>query len=236
MKFGFISSSKNSKTGPIPTVIVSRDSCPPSCELYNSGCYARAGHVRIHWDRINKSGMDFDSLLMNIKNIPYNQVWRYGVAGDLPGTKENISESMLKRLVKANTGKRGYAYTHKNPNIPRNANLIKFANMNGFTINLSSNNVAQADDYLKLNVGPVVTLIQSDMPKEWKTSKTPGDNLIVRCPAEYNEKTTCSNCGGANGPLCVRSDRKYVIGFTTHGIAKNKASTVARNYLNILGQ
>ena len=38
-KFGFARVSKNEKTGPIPTVIVSRNTCPPSCNLYNGGCY-----------------------------------------------------------------------------------------------------------------------------------------------------------------------------------------------------
>lgn len=236
MKFGFTPASKNVKTGPIPTVIVGRDSCPPSCQLYNGGCYALGGNVRIHWNRVTQKGMSFDELLNKIDTIPSNQVWRYGVAGDLPGKQEVISERMLKKMVKANAGKRGYAYTHKNPNIPRNANLIKYANTHGFTINLSSNNVLQADEYLKLNVGPVVTLIPADMSPDWKNTKTPGDNLIVRCPAEYNDKITCSNCGGGKGALCARSDRKYVIGFTAHGAAKNKASTIAKKHLNILGQ
>ena len=161
-------------------------------------------------------------------------LWRYGVAGDLPGSKENINLPMLKKLVDANRGKRGYAYTHKNPTILENNIGIMYANDNGFTINLSSNNAAQADEYLTLNIAPVVTIIPHDMPNDWKHTKTPAGNMIVRCPAEYNEKTNCSNCGGVNGALCSRRDRKYVIGFTAHGVAKNKTSAVAKKYLNIV--
>lgn len=233
-KFGFTASSKNIKTGPIPTVIVSRDSCPPSCHLYNGGCYALGGNVRIHWNRVTEKGMDFNGLLDKVTGIGFNQVWRYGVAGDLPGEKEEINLEMLKQLVSANSGKRGYAYTHKNPRIVENSVGISYANDNGFTINLSSNNASEADEYLKMKIAPVVTLMPVDTGAEWKTSKTPEGNLVVRCPAEYQEKTTCANCGGCKGALCARSDRKYVIGFTAHGAGKNKASVVAKKHLNII--
>lgn len=44
---------------------------------------------------------------------------------------------------------------------------------------------------------------------------------IVRCPAEYNDRITCSNC-----MLCAkdRTASRVVIGFTAHGTAKNKVS------------
>ena len=234
MKFGFARVSKNEKTGPIPTVIVSRNTCPPSCNLYNGGCYARGGMVRMHWDRVNENGISFKELVSNIKKLPDNQLWRYGVAGDLPGAKENINLKVLKELVEANRGKRGYAYTHKNPLILENNIGIMYANDNGFTINLSSNHAAQADEYLSLNIAPVVTLMPDDMPKDWKHTETPEGNKIVRCPAEYQENVSCSNCGGVNGALCSRRDRKYVIGFTAHGASKNKVNTVAKKYLNIV--
>jgi hypothetical protein len=235
LRFTFTRVSKNEKTGPIPTVMISRDSCPPSCGFYNDGCYARGGMVRMHWDRVNDNGISFNALLTEIKKLPNNQLWRYGVAGDLPGHKENINLSLLKKLVDTNKGKRGYAYTHKNPTILENNIGIMYANDNGFTINLSSNNAAQADEYLSLNIAPVVTVVAHDtVENDWKNSKTPAGNMIVRCPAEYNEKTNCSNCGGVNGALCSRRDRKYVIGFTAHGAAKNKASAVAKKFLNIV--
>jgi hypothetical protein len=235
LRFTFIRSSKNGKLGNIPSVYVARDSCPPSCGFYNDGCYARGGMVRMHWDRVNDNGISFNALLTEIKKLPNNQLWRYGVAGDLPGHKENINLEMLKKLVDTNKGKRGYAYTHKNPTILENNIGIMYANDNGFTINLSSNNAAQADEYLSMNIAPVVTVMPHDsVEQDWKNSKTPAGNMIVRCPAEYNEKTNCSNCGGVNGALCSRRDRKYVIGFTAHGAAKNKASAVAKKHLNIV--
>lgn len=234
MKFSFTRRSGNSKTGPIPTVMASRDTCPPSCELYNGGCYARGGMVRIHWDRTNREGMSLDELVEEIESIPPKQLWRYAVAGDLPGTEEELDGASLEKIVVANGGKRGFTYTHKNPTAADNGKHIAEANKNGFTINLSSNNAAQADTYLALGIAPVVTLMPGDMPQDWKHSETPGGQRIVRCPAEYRDEVSCSNCGGAGGALCSRSDRNYVIGFTAHGTAKKRVTAVAKKHLAIV--
>lgn len=247
LRFQFTRVSSNSKTGPIPTVIVSRDTCPPSCPLYNGGCYALGGNVRIHWDRATRQGGTFKSLLENVAKLPVNQVWRYGVAGDLPGNAEAISPTMMRQLIAANRGRQGFAYTHKNPNDKKNAKLIKAANAGGLTINLSANNLAQADEYLALGIAPVVTIVPHDLGAEtvtvakpvaagtvsktvtvWKHTLTPGGNRVIQCPAEYNDNVQCANCGGAAGPLCQRADRKFVVGFTTHGASKRKASAIAR--------
>jgi hypothetical protein len=52
-------------------------------------------------------------------------------------------------------------------------------------------------------------------------------NRIVRCPAEYQDNITCSNCGRGD-PLCYRKDRDYAIGFYIHGVGKKKANAVVQ--------
>jgi hypothetical protein len=47
-------SSQNAKTGPMPTSIVERASCWPGCALYENGCYAEAGALAVHWDRVSR--------------------------------------------------------------------------------------------------------------------------------------------------------------------------------------
>jgi hypothetical protein len=47
---------------------------------------------------------------------------------------------------------------------------------------------------------------------------------FVRCPAEYNDKVTCRNCGSGI-PLCARGDRNYVIKFTAHGTQAKKVGS-----------
>ena len=51
---------------------------------------------------------------------------------------------------------------------------------------------------------------------------------FVRCPAEYQEKITCDNCGG-DIPLCARQDRDYIIKFTAHGAQQKKIELRAMN-------
>lgn len=253
LRFHFTRVSSNSKTGPIPTVMISRASCPSSCPLYDAGCYARGGNVRIHWDRVDERGLPFADFLNVIRYLPHGQLWRYAVAGDLPGEGESVNPLMLQRLVAANRGKRGFTYTHKNPFNANVARCIKHANQNGFTVNLSSNNVQQADAYLALGIAPVVTLIPDDFgdntvttvrhignkavkktTQVWRTTRTPSGKRVIQCPAEYNADVSCANCGGADGALCGRVNRDFVVGFTTHGVSKRAASTVARNGLAVL--
>ena len=51
---------------------------------------------------------------------------------------------------------------------------------------------------------------------------------VVRCPEEYIPTVSCVNCGGVSGPLCARSDRNYIIGFTAHGNQKNRINNNER--------
>jgi hypothetical protein len=233
IRYKFTRVSLNAKTGPIPVVMISRKSCPPSCPLYESGCYARGGNVRIHWDRVDDRGDEFKPFLEKIKALPLGQVWRYAVAGDLPGEGEKIDGRLLNQLVAANTGRKGFTYTHKKPNKVNLPKIVK-ANAAGFTINLSSNNAAQADEYSKLpGSPPVVTLIPAESG-DWRRATTPEGRLIVRCPSEYSDQIQCINCGGSGGPLCARKDRRFIIGFTAHGVSKAATSRVARPGLTII--
>ena len=51
---------------------------------------------------------------------------------------------------------------------------------------------------------------------------------VVRCPEEYIPTVSCVNCGGVSGPLCARSDRNFIIGFTAHGNQKNRINNGER--------
>ena len=47
---------------------------------------------------------------------------------------------------------------------------------------------------------------------------------VVRCPAEYDKRINCRNCGKGR-PLCARMDRNYVVAFTAHGRDRRLASS-----------
>jgi hypothetical protein len=211
--------SHNVKTGPIPVSMSGKDTCPDSCPLKSKGCYASSGHVNIHWSRLSKGERSYhwNDFLNDIKSLHRNQLWRHNQAGDLPGENEKVNETELSQLVDANKGRKGFTYTHKYTDASNHA-AIKQANDNGFTINLSSNNVAHADELAKLNIGPVVTIVNSN---QLTNTVTPEGRKVVICPATNRENVTCSSCG-----LCQRANRSIIIGFPAHGIQKKKVDAI----------
>jgi hypothetical protein len=166
----------------------------------------------------NKVSLTFAEVLGKVKALRGNTLFRWNVAGDLPGEGENIDSGMMNDLVKAAKGKCGFTYTHKNPY--KNKEIIQDANKNGFTVNLSADNLTEADEFKALNIAPVVVVL----PLEQMTNlKTPAGNRVVICPAVNRNNVTCQTCG-----LCQRANRDIIIGFPAHGTAKKKASEIAR--------
>jgi hypothetical protein len=208
--------SGNAKTGRIPVSTSSASTCPDSCPLKQGGCYAKGGKLSIHWQAVTSGarGVDFDQFADQIKKLPRGQLWRHNQAGDLVGENDKIDAPQLQRLVESNKGKRGFTYTHKPLNV-ENQKLIKHANDNGFTINLSANNPSGVDALMALKIAPVVTVLPENAPK---ISYSKQGHKIVVCPAQSNDKTTCETCG-----LCQLVDRPYIIGFLAHGASKKKA-------------
>lgn len=203
--------SANRKTGPIPVSTSPASTCPVSCQL-TKVCYAKYGPLAIHWAHVNsgRRGVPYDQFLNQIRSLPDGQLWRHNVAGDLPGPGDLIDRGMLDDLVDANRNRRGFTYTHK-PVLdnPQNAEAVRRANQDGFTINLSANSIDQADRLVNLEVGPVVVVLEADQKGE---IKTPAGNSVAVCPNAIDRRITCKDCR-----LCQHQDRKLIIGFPVHG-------------------
>jgi len=211
--------SRNRKTGPIPVSTSSATTCPDSCPLQRA-CYAKYGPLALHWDRVSNGdrGVSFAQFLEQIRALPEGQLWRHNEAGDLPGKGDQIDSNMLQDLVVANRGKRGFTYTHK-PVIghPENTEAIRWANQNGFTVNLSANCIAEADPLVKLGIGPVATVLPEHTRKAFHT---PAGNWVIVCPNALDEKAKCQHC-----QLCQNADRNPIIGFPLHGTGRKHYST-----------
>lgn len=212
--------SSNVKTGPIPTSMTTKATCPDSCPLKAKGCYAAGGPAAIHWRKITEGerGKAWSGFCEDVASLPRGQLWRHNVAGDLPGNGSHINAGDLRQLVKANKGKRGFTYTHYLPEVGTNAASIKEANKSGFTVNLSANNIKQAAEYMRLDIAPVVTLLPMDAPNVQEVEGI----KVVACPAEKSDKVTCASCG-----LCQLTSRDYVIGFRAHGVSKKSVHVIA---------
>lgn len=213
--------SNNGKTGRIPVSTSSKETCPDSCAMKKEGtCYAAMGPLNLHWQKVTAKlrGIAFKQFFSDIKALPDNQIWRHNQAGDLAGKNENIDSNLLKGLVKANKGKRGFTYTHKkvlgsSAQAKKNRALIEFANKEGFTINLSADSISEADKKAALKIGPVVVVLPINSPKSFLTPK--GHKVVV-CPAQIRDDITCESCA-----LCQKQ-RGAIVGFLAHGTNKAK--------------
>jgi hypothetical protein len=256
--------SSNEKTGPIPVSTTGAQSCPDICE-FNSrsadvvdggGCYAEHGAIAWLWRNISAAGphqsvkngastvrtTDWQGLCDHVTALDDETLWRHDQAGDFPHQNQIIDAAAVSQLVAANSGRRGFTYTHHDPFNAANAAVIAAANAGGFTVNLSGNNLQHADKLAQLQIGPVVVVLPIDYQRQYKPIKgkknplwletladcrarlaqlpmtTDDGNTIVVCPATYRDDTACINC-----QLCQRQ-RKTIVGFPAHGAGKAKAS------------
>lgn len=141
---------------------------------------------------------------------------------------DRIDLKHLVDLVKANTGKKGFTYTHYDVledgfTGDHNRNAIRNANTRGFTINLSADSFDEADKMVELGIAPVTVLLPSEV--HGKTCTTPSGNKVITCPAAMKDNISCETCA-----LCYRTKRPFIIGFPAHGAKK---STVDR-FLSVL--
>jgi hypothetical protein len=184
------------------------------------GCYAELGPTNWVWKKVatNKKSTDWAGFCKKISKLPKGTMWRHNVAGDLPNYAGTIDKIAVRALVRANTDKNGFTYTH-HALTDTNLVTVKEANDNGFTVNLSANGMHQVDQYMDTDL-PVVTVLPIDAPKVQYTAK--GRKVVV-CPAVTRpDKVTCSTCG-----ICANNNRSYAIGFPAHGVSKKKAQLVA---------
>lgn len=223
MKYHFIRTSANSKTGAIPVTYTERASCPPSCAHYRADCYAEDFYTRMAWDKVPERGGDVAALCASIAALPDGQLWRHNVAGDLPGDGENVDPVALGEIVRANIGRRGFTYTHK-----KSADAIDWAahaTRWGFTVNLSADDAGEADALAETGL-PVCAIVPSDTPEK---SETPAGRTIIVCPAQTRDDVTCETCG-----LCARADRRVIIGFRAHGTRARIADAKSRRVIPIV--
>lgn len=231
--------SRNAKTGPIMVVTSEASTCSPGCPFKASGCYAAYGPLGMLWGSLSRADANattirngrsdvalkgFSDLLAAIARQG-GKLWRMNQAGDLPGAGDTIDRLALWDIAAANrdAGARGFTYTHKpvlghSPDAIRNRIAINDANDMGFTVNLSADNLADADAKAALGIGPVAVVLPSDS----QGATTPEGRKVVVCPAISGKAANCKACG-----LCQKAQRKVIVGFPAHGAAKNKASRIA---------
>ena len=219
MRFYFTRTSRNKKTGPIPVVTASRDTCPPDCALLGNGCYAEHGPLALVWQRCF---LMLNELCKLIRQLPKHQLWRYGQAGDLPP-----DDADLDKLVAANNRRPVLCYTHT-----RNVEQIRKATKNGFHINISADSLDEAEKFADQGLSTVVVLPSvygrnrtgetwTETLSEYKTrtstlsKRTANGTRIAVCPQTYTD-VSCDDCRVCAGPR----KKNAIVGFPAHGSRK----------------
>lgn len=235
MRYHTTKISRNTKTGPMPVMTSSAATCPDSCPL-KKGCYAMTGPLKLHWDKVTSGerGTNLEEALRPIRKLNQGALWRYGQAGDLPGEGDRIDRDAMNQIAKANRGKRAIVFTHKPPT-PENLAILREVAAKGLNVNLSADDLVEADELADLRM-PVVTVLTSDYAKNAKenlseyrkrlkslTLRTPKGRKIAVCPATYID-VSCTECG-----ICADGERKSVIvGFPAHGTRKKQVDKIVR--------
>ena len=111
--------------------------------------------------------------------------------------------------------------------LEHNRALIRAANSLGFTVNLSADDLRQADRLAELRIGPVAVVLPKDHGP--RASRTPAGRKVVVCPAQVTKGMTCAAC-----ELCALSSRKAIVGFLAHGQGAQFVSERARRRLPIV--
>lgn len=220
--------SGNAKTGPIPVSGSQSNTCPPACPFSPkdgkaNGCYAAYGPISWHWRKLNngKVGFEWNEFLAKVRALPRQTFWRHNQFGDLQGDGNAIDAAKLAELVRANTDRKGFTYTHK-PVLDNRENrkAVLHANAGGFTINLSANNLDNADELKALGIAPVVVTLPKDAPNVLYTK---AQNKVIVCPAQQKDNVTCATCR-----LCQNVSRSVIIGFKAHGMGAKYVEGVAK--------
>lgn len=214
-KYSFTIQSSNKKTGPIPVTRTDKTSCAPGCAFLNQGCYAQSGPTNIHWTRLtNGTGYNLDEFCQSIRSLKKGKLWRHNEAGDLPHIAGVIDQESLQKITLANMGRKGFTYTHHELN-KENILSLQMANDHGFTVNVSCETLDQVKVAHEHRL-PAVIVVVPDYWQGKKIVKHSCGTTMVRCPAE----TMTINCNECR--LCQNKNRHSVVGFTAHGIYKNK--------------
>jgi hypothetical protein len=224
----FVISSKNKKTGPIVASYVAEKTCPDACPLKKAGCYADTGPVNWQWRKTTDpaKSIGWEEYLARLRKAEPGRLFRHGIAGDLPGVGDRLDTGLLADLVNAASKLTCFSYTHKPLSLPEEQQAVANTNARGFTINLSSDNLAEADRKASFGIAPVVTLLPSDTPLAGQI-RTPDGRKVVLCPAQTHEEVTCLSCR-----LCARTGtaakERVIVGFLSHGTRKKAADRVIR--------
>ena len=218
--YRFLPRSGNRKTN-CGQSYTSENSCPISCPLRGSGCYAEYWNTARVWKTAGHDqpkALTLEQYCCAIKYLPAGSLFRHGVAGDfaVPGTSDLDKIEFFSIMRAAHAAKITlYGYTHCTQTVDT-LSALKAARVDyGCIINASCERLDQAKRVQAAGCDAVLTA--PEFTPELKASG------CVLCPAIASKgEISCAKCR-----LCTRH-RSTVVVFTPHGAGKQKIIKVVR--------
>lgn len=205
-KVHWISSTNDLKTGAIPVSYSPKSSCPSSCVLKESGCYAWGlFYLNLLSSKIENETIKFKSLTTALSERRESaKVVRHRIAGDVVGDVEDTLEEC--RIIERE-GLFNLGYSHCWSNGPEYQPLKQY-------FRASCQNIDEV--LIARNMGWAATLIVPEgTPKKLVLSN---GELAFMCPARHGiegkKDITCNSC-----TLCRVDDktRAKTVMFEVHG-------------------
>jgi hypothetical protein len=230
----YVENSKNSKLSNKSqkvdvTYAPIKNTCPSTCELKDSGCYASLSYVGMTVNRLEKQYNNFSTLEMarvealaidhsyNGGKIPSNRHMRLHVSGDsrtIKGSK--LINSAVGRWKKRGDGtNKVWSYTHAWKSVP--AKIWSHVSMLASIDKVEDAILAREQGY-----APAIVVDSFDNDKVFSIE---GSRVKwIPCPAQTspgNKDISCADC-----KLCTKSDwlleTNRGIAFAAHGVQKDK--------------
>lgn len=218
---------ENAKVGPVAATYVSQESCPTSCPLKRSGCYAEYGPMGRITRRLNKATKKSTPLELAkaeaeaLDNMPAYGDLRLHVVGDCKSdvTAEVVAaaaERFVERARRRRENARAWGYTHAWKSVRRES---------WGTVSILASCHDMDEVYAALAKGYAAALLVDEFKdvRSYEVGDPAGLAKPVRlipCPYQ-TRKVQCDKCR-----LCMDDrglkDRNMVIGFEAHGAGRQR--------------
>jgi hypothetical protein len=205
-----------------------RNTCPDTCKLKGSGCYAESGNVALHMRRAERLAGDMSpddcailesSMILEAcakrENI---RPLRLHVSGDTATAKGARSLAHAAHRWGATEGRPVWTYTHA-------WRMVHRAAWGVVSVLASCETDADAQDAASYGYAPAIVV--PAFPSERAFQLSPGGTRYIPCPAQTRDNVTCASCR-----LCWDSDRllreNRGIAFAAHGSQKKRILNVIK--------
>jgi hypothetical protein len=215
-----VPNTENKKVGDISvTYLPIKQTCPDSCALKGTACYAENGYVGYTVRRLEEGAKHlsaYDVVRKEAREIiayapKSNKPLRLHVSGD---ARTNKSAKLLSNAASYWKDK-VYTYTHAWRDVERSS-------WGSVSVLASVENVEDAKKAMARGYAPAIVVSEHKNAKAYVK-----DGLkIIPCPQQTRE-VTCDKCGLCMNDSMLR-EQGAAIGFAVHGVMKKRALTVIK--------